>query len=67
MRVEAAGGTQSGVEAPLSKAGKTLLAEVQTCGHQPHVPLLQGIVYHPLVLLHLVCGETEREGMQSWS
>lgn len=50
--VEASGGTQSGVKAPLSEAGKTFLAEVQAGGHQPHIPLLQGIVYHPLVLFH---------------
>lgn len=53
VRVEAAGRTQSRVEAPFSKAGKTLLAKVKTCGHQPHIPLFQGIVYHPLILFHL--------------
>lgn len=50
--VEAARGAQSGVKAPFSEAGKALLAEVQAGGHQPHVPLFQGIVYHPLILFH---------------
>lgn len=40
VRVEASGGTQRGVKAPFSEAGKTFLAEVQASGHQPHVPLL---------------------------
>jgi hypothetical protein len=53
VRVEASGRTQGRVEAPFSKAGKTFLTKVQACGHQPHIPLFQGIVYHPLVLFHL--------------
>lgn len=53
VRVEASGGTQSRVKAPFSKAGKTFLAEVQARGYQSHIPLFQGVVYHPLVLLHL--------------
>lgn len=52
VRVEASGGPQSGVKAPFSEAGKTFLPEVQAGGHQPHIPLLQGIVHHPLVLFH---------------
>lgn len=53
VRVEASGGTQSWVKASFSKAGKTFLAKVQASGHQSHIPLFQGIVDHPLVLLHL--------------
>lgn len=61
VRVEAPGGTQSGVKAPCLEAGKTFLAEVQAGGHQPHIPLLQGIVYHPLVLFHLDVERTNRK------
>lgn len=63
VRIEAASRAQSGVEAPFSKASKTFLAKVQTGGHQPHIPLFQGIVYHPLVLFHLdYMGETTVDG-----
>lgn len=58
VRVEASGGPQSGVKAPFSEAGKTFLPEVQAGGHQPHIPLLQGIVHHPLVLFHLHVGKS---------
>lgn len=56
VRVEAPGGAQCGVKAPFSKAGKALLAKLQASGHQPHVPLFQGVVYHPLILFHLDMG-----------
>lgn len=61
VRVETSGGTESRVKAPFSKAGKTFLAKVQASGHQSHIPLFQGVVYHPLVLLHLDEGETKQE------
>lgn len=51
--VETPSGTQGGMKAPFSKAGKAFLAKVQACGHQPHIPLLQGIIHHPLILFHL--------------
>ena len=61
VRVEAAGGAQRGVEAPFPEAGEALLAEVQAGGHQAHISLFQGIVHHPLVLLHLTCGGDGRK------
>lgn len=68
VRVEAAGRTQSGVEAPFPEAGKALLAEVQASGHKPHIPLLQCVVYHPLILFHLTYGGRWRrkEKAKSW-
>ena len=43
------------MEAPFPEAGEALLAEVQAGGHQTHVSLFQGVVHHPLILLHLMC------------
>lgn len=60
VRVEASGGAQSRVKASFSKAGKTFLAKVQASGHQSHIPLFQGVVYHPLILLHLDEGRQSR-------
>lgn len=64
VRVEASGGAQRGVKAPFSKAGKPFLTKVQASGHQPHIPLFQSIVYHPLILFHLGVGKTRQEGMK---